>query len=303
MNIGFIGLGNMGKGMAGNLIKAGYTLTVFDVVKNSALPLLEKGASWSPSPKDLARNSEIVFTSLPGPKDVESVALGKDGIVEGIRPGSTYIDLSTNSPQVMRNIYQIFKEKRVDVLDSPVSGGKKGAETGKLALMVGGDEDVFKRCKPVLDAMGDKVSYNGGIGSGSVCKLVHNCVAFGIQCVMIECLTAGVKAGVEPRALWKTLKEGNVGRGGFLTHMLPSTLFKGSFEPASFSLNLGCKDVALATSLGHEFNVPMPISNIVFGDLKMAIEHGWGNMDSAVAMLIQEERAGVQVRIPDAEIG
>jgi 3-hydroxyisobutyrate dehydrogenase len=303
MNIGFIGLGNMGRGMAANILKAGHNLAVFDKVQESALPLLEKGASWKSNPKVLAEDSDIVFTSLPGPKEVESVALGKNGIIEGIRPGSGYIDLSTNSPQVMRNIYQIFKEKGVDVLDSPVSGGKKGAETGKLALMVGGDEEVFKRYKPVLDAIGDKVSYNGNIGSGSVCKLVHNCVVFGMQSVLIECLTAGMKAGVEPRALWKTLKEGNVGRGGFLTHVLPSTLFKGTFEPASFSLNLGFKDVSLATSLGHEFNVPMPISNIVFGDLKMAIEHGWGDKDSTVSMLIQEERAGIQVRIPDAEIG
>ena len=144
MNIGFIGLGNMGSGMAANILKAGYPLTVYDLRRDAAKSLIENGASWSDTPKSIAESSDIVLTSLPGPPEVEEVALGKNGIIGGIHPGIVYIDLSTNSPGLVRRMYQIFKEKGVSMMDAPVSGGPEGARTGRMSLMVGGDEAVFK---------------------------------------------------------------------------------------------------------------------------------------------------------------
>ena len=304
MNIGFIGLGNMGGGMAANLLKANYPLTVLDARREMAKPLFESGAFWADTPKAVAERSDIVFTSLPGPKEVEEVALGNNGIIEGIRRGCVYIDLSTNSPTVMRRIYSVFKKKGVDVMDCPVSGGAVGARTGKLSVMAGGDEAVFERCKPLLDAIGDKVTYDGKIGSGSVCKLVHNCVALGIQAAVAECLAMGLKAGVEPRVLWKTLKDGAVGRGDLFTRVLPATYFRGNFEPPSFALKLSYKDATLALSLAEDFDSPMPVARLAFQDLRAAMERGWGDKDFTIAFSIAEERAGSgEFRIPDAEIG
>jgi 3-hydroxyisobutyrate dehydrogenase len=303
MNIGFIGLGRMGNGMAANILKAGYPLTVHDLRREAAEPFLESGASWADTPKDVAKSSDIIFTSLPGPQDVEAVALGEGGIIEGIRPGSVYIDLSTNSPELVRRIYRVFKEKGADMMDAPVSGGPAGARTGRLTLMMGGDEAVFQKCKPVLDVIGNKVPYTGGIGCGNICKLMHNCIAVGLQVVAAECFTLGVKAGVEPRVLWQTVKEGAVGRGLTFNSLLPSTYFRGSFDEPLFELRLAFKDINLANSLGREYNVPMAIGDVVYQELLTAVNRGWGDKDACKVLLLQEERAGgIEFRIPDAEI-
>lgn len=302
MKIGFIGLGNMGGGMAANIMKAGYRLAVHDVRPEAAEPLLNEGAAWADTPKVLAETNEIIFTSLPGPQEVREVATGKDGIIEGIRPGGVFIDLSTNSPTLVRRIYELFREKAAHMMDAPVSGGPTGARTGKLAVMVGGDEEVFQRCKPVLDTIGDKVSHTGKIGCGCICKLMHNCIVYGMQTVIAECVTLGVKAGVEPKALWQAICSGSVGRGGYLHRTLPETYFRRRFDPPNFALRLAFKDVSLATSLAREFDVPMAMANLTLQEMMSAMNRGWGERDSRVAMLLQEERAGgIEISIPDAE--
>ena len=161
MRVGFIGLGNMGGPMAKHILDAGHSLTVYDVRKEAAGTHLQGGARWAESPMAVAAASEIVFTSLPGPKEVEAVALGEGGILQGAAPGTVYIDLSTNSPTLIRRICEVCKEKNVQVLDAPVSGGPIGAQQATLAVMVGGDRAVYDRVKPVLDAIGNKVSYVG----------------------------------------------------------------------------------------------------------------------------------------------
>ena len=299
MNVGFIGLGIMGSEMARNLIKAGHSLIVHDLRREAARPLIDAGASWAGTPKAVAEASNIVFTSLPGPPEVEVVALGESGIIEGIRPGGVYIDLTSNSPTLVRRIYARFKEKGAHMMDVPVSGGPGAARAGTLTLMVGGDEEIFQRCQPVMRAIGDKIIYAGGIGSGSVCKLMHNCVLYGMQALVAECLTLGVKAGVDPAPLWQVLRDGAVGQGVLFRRSLPETYFRGRFEPPNFALRLAFKDVALATSLGREFDVPMALANLTLQDMMSAMNRGWGNKDSRVTMLLQEERAGgIKVRIP-----
>jgi 3-hydroxyisobutyrate dehydrogenase-like beta-hydroxyacid dehydrogenase len=303
VNIGFIGIGTMGSGMASNILKAGYKLTVCDIRRQVTNSLVEAGASWADTPKAIAEASDIVFTSLPGPEEVSEVALGKDGIIDGIRPNRVYIDVSSNSPTLARHIYDKFKEKGAHVMDVPVSGGPSGAREGKLTLMVGGDEEVFQQCKSVLSAIGDKITYCGKIGSGSICKLMHNCLLYGMQTVMAECLTLGVKAGVEPKALWRILKDGAPGQGVLFHRALPDIIFQGNFDPPHFALRLAFKDVSLATSLGREFDVPMAMANLTLQEMMAAMNRGWGDKDSRIAVLLQEERAGnIEIRVPAAEL-
>ncbi|MFC1928756.1 NAD(P)-dependent oxidoreductase [Chloroflexota bacterium] len=303
MNIGFIGVGTMGGAMAANILKAGYTLCVNDVRREVAKPLLDGGASWGDTPKAVAESSDIVFTSLPGPKEIEAVVLGKDGIIDGIRPGAVYIDVSTNSPQLIRHIYNVFKEKGAHVMDVPVTGGgPKAAQAGRSTLLVGGDKDILEKCRPVLDVLAAKINYNGGIGNGTICKLMNNCIAFCVQSVIAECFTAGVKAGVDPTTLWRSIKEGTL-KGTMINRALPDTYFRGRFDPPVFAQKLAFKDLNLATSLGRDVNVPMAIANIVQQDFVTAQNRGWSDKDVSMVMLIQEERAGgVEGRIPDADI-
>jgi 3-hydroxyisobutyrate dehydrogenase len=299
MNVGFIGLGNMGMGMSSNILKAGFPISVYDVRKEIAEPLLKAGASWSETPKSMAMVSDVILASLPGPKEVEAVTLGENGILEGIRPGAIFVDLSTDSPTLIRRIYEIFKKKGAHVLDAPVSGGPRGANSGTLSLMVGGDEDIFKRCKSVLDSIGDKIKYTGTIGNGSICKLMHNCMGLGFQCIVAECFTLATKAGVDPKVMLQVAIEGALGQGVLLHHIMPETYFKGKFDPASFALKLAFKDLGLAVSLGQDYNVPMSMSNLALQEMLSAMNRGWGDRDSCIPMLLQEERAGVAVRSTD----
>jgi 3-hydroxyisobutyrate dehydrogenase-like beta-hydroxyacid dehydrogenase len=291
----------MGNGMASNLQKAGYELVVHDIRRAAAEKYLAAGAVWADTPKALAEQCEVIFTSLPGPPEVEEVALGPNGLLAGMKDGSAYFDLSTNSPTVVREINRRFAEKHVYMLDAPVSGGPRGAASGKLALWIGGDEQIFNRHKKVLDAIGDQARYIGPIGAGSVAKLVHNCAGYAVQCVMAEVFTMGVKAGVEPLALWEAVRQGAGGRrrtfDGLVDQFLPN-----KYDPPAFALRLAHKDVTLATQLGREMKVPMHMANLALDELTAALNRGWENRDSRVAMLLQQERAGVKIEVPEAEL-
>ncbi len=298
MNIGFIGLGNMGSGMAANLLKAGYHLIVNDLRHETVESLLKIGAEWADTPKDLASRSEIVFTSLPGPAEIKTVALGENGILEGSKPDSVYIDLSTGDPTVVRKIHAAFADKGVHMLDAPVSGATIGARTGRLAVIVGGEREVYERCKPVLGAIGDHVDYAGEIGCGTVCKLSHNCLSYGLQMIAAECYTLGVKAGAEPAALAEFIHYGGVGRAVHFDFIYPETYLQGKFDPPQFTLKGALKDVGLALQMAREYQVPMAVGNLAYQELTAAMNRGWGEEDSRKAMLLQEERAGdVRVRV------
>ncbi len=296
--VGFIGLGNMGGGMSANIQRAGYQLVVYDLREEAAKPLSEGGARLANSPAEVAQLSDVTFTSLPGPREVEEVTLGPDGVLEGIRPGSIYVDLSSSRPSLIRQLEPTFRQKGAHVLDAPVSGGKSGADSGNLAVMVGGEEEIYLRIKPILDAFGDKVFYAGAIGAGSICKLVHNMIGHSVRQAIAEGLTLGVKAGVEPEALWESVRRGSLGRMRVLHEGLVRTMFRGEFEPASFALNLAYKDISLATELAREYNVPMPMSTLAEQIAMQAMNRGWADRDSSVTVLLQEEQAQVQVRAP-----
>ena len=179
--VGFIGLGTMGGGMALNIRKAGFDMVVNDLNRDAAKRHIDAGCVWADSPKDVGAAADVVFTSLPGPPEVEAVAIGTNGLIEGMRPGSTWFDMSTNSPTVMRRLNAVFAEKGIGVMDSPVSGGPAGANSGKLAIWVGGNQETFDSHKEILDAMADAPAYIGAIGAGSIAKLVHNCAGYAVQ--------------------------------------------------------------------------------------------------------------------------
>jgi 3-hydroxyisobutyrate dehydrogenase len=194
----------------------------------------------------------------------------------------------------------MFRAQGVHMLDAPVSGGVIGARTGRLAVMVGGDEAIYQQVKPVLDAIGDNVVYCGSIGSGSVCKLVHNTIAAITSQAITELFTLGVKAGADAKALWETTRRGAFGRGAGGIHALPESWFQGDFTPdwdkGFFSTALMRKDVGLATQLAREFNVPMALASLAEQELIQAMNRGWGQDPTTKVRLLQEERAGVPVR-------
>jgi len=301
MKIGFIGLGTMGSSIAMNAIHGGLALTVHDLDKARAAPHLDAGADWAESPRAVAAVADVIFTSLPGPAEVEAVTLGADGLRAGLSPGKAYFDLSTNSPTVMREIHATFAEHDTQVLDAPVSGGPDGARSGKLAIWIGGDQATYDRCLPVLRAFSDQPTYVGPIGAGSIAKLVHNCSGYIIQTALAETFSLGVKAGLDAEALWQAVRQGALGRRRTFDHMARQYLPR-RFDPADFALALARKDVGLAVALGRELDVPMRLANMTLEEMTEAMNRGWGSRDSRTAMLLQEERAGVEVAVPAERI-
>ena len=301
MKVGFIGLGTMGSSMALNVLKGGHELVVHDINRDAVGLHLEAGAAWADTPQQVMEVSDVVFTSLPGPPEVQAVALGESGLIHGVRPGKVYFDLSTNSPTLLRHIHAEFAKVGAHVLDAPVSGGPRGARSGRLAIWVGGDREIYDQYKPVLDAIGDKPYYVGPIGAGSIAKLVHNCTGYIIQTAMAETFSMGIKAGVDPLVLWQAVRQGALGRrqtfDSLTEHFLP-----GHFDPPDFALRLARKDVSLAVEVGREFDVPMRLANLTYAELTEAMNRGWSQRDSRVAMLLQEERAGVNVQVPQEKI-
>ena len=301
MKVGFIGLGTMGSGMAMNALKGGHELTVHDMNRDAAGPHLEEGATWADSPREVIEASQVVLTSLPGPPEIEAVALGDDGILSGITEGKVYFDLSTNSPTLIRQLHAQFAERGAHVLDAPVSGGPHGAQSGRLAIWVGGDEAIYQQYKPVLDAIGDKPFYVGPIGAGAIAKLVHNCSGYIIQTALAETFTMGIKAGVDPLVLWQAARHGALGRRGTFDGLTRQFL-PGEFDPPDFALRLARKDVKLAVEVGREYDVPMRLAQLTHEEMTEALNRGWGGRDSRSAMLLQEERSGVEISVPREQI-
>ncbi len=274
--VGFIGLGTMGSRMAANLQKAGYRLVVNDLASQLAAPLIDGGAVWAATARAVAEKADVIFTSLPEPADVETVALGADGLLAGVRSGAAYFDLSTNAPASVKKIAAAFADKGAHMFDAPVSGGPAGAASGRLAIWVGGDEAVYRQWKPVLDAIGDQARYIGPSGAAT--------------------FSLGVKAGLDPLALWQAVRQGAGGRrrtfDGLLDQFLP-----GTYDPPAFALKLAHKDVALANALGRELGVPMRLCNLTYAEMTDAMNRGWAARDSRTVMLLQQERAGVKIAV------
>ncbi len=296
MKVGFIGVGKIGRPMAEQIAAAGFDLAVHDLSRDSAAPLLDAGAAWADSPREAAEGADVVCTCVQGPAQMEGAVLGEDGIASGIRRGAVYVDHTTNSPTLVRRVHDELKARGIDMLDAPVSGGMEGAQTRDLTVLVGGDTQVLERVRPVLDAMAKNVVHVGPIGAGCVCKIAHNCASFVRSMALVECLTLGVKAGVAPDVLVDAFSRGALGTNLDLRVRLPATLFSGDFEPR-FTLSTAYKDITLATELAEEVGVPVQLAEACRAQMTEALERGLGELDSSVALTLQEERAGVQVRL------
>jgi 3-hydroxyisobutyrate dehydrogenase len=294
MKIGFIGVGNIGAPIAGQLLKAGHDLSVHDLRHEVADPLLAAGAIWSPSPADIARENEVIATCLPGPPQMELVA---KEIVAHARPGTLYIDHTTNAPSLVRRIHAELAVKNVAMLDAPVSGGMEGAQTRDLLVMAGGEPAAFERARALLEAIAKRVMYTGGIGTGSIAKIMHNSATFTLDLVMAECWTTAVKAGIDPATIVKVFTEAALGNQMNLKVRLPATYLVGDFA-ARFSLALARKDLGLALDLAAETGTPMRLNALAKAEMDEAIARGWAERDASSFLLIQEERAQVEVRLP-----
>ncbi len=296
MRIGFIGVGNIGLPMARQIMDAGYSMVVNDLRREAAGPLLDAGAEWADSAREVAESCGVVCTCLPGPPEMEQAALGSGGLVQGLEPGSVYLDHTTNSPELVKRVHREVVKRGAAMLDAPVSGGKEGAQTRDLTVLVGGDSETLERVRPVLDAMAKTVMHVGPIGSGCVGKLMHNCAIFSLEQAMVECLTLGVRAGVEPAVMVEVFQKAALGRNMGLHVRLPATLFRGDFDPR-FALGVAYKDMSLAAKMAETHDVTMPVTEATQRAMAEAMERGWADRDSSIFLTLQEERAGAQVRV------
>jgi 3-hydroxyisobutyrate dehydrogenase len=293
MRIGFIGLGVMGGPIAARLARAGHALRVYDL-----RPVEVPCATWADSAALAVQDAEAVFTSLPGPAEVEALAAQ---IGPALARGAAWFDLTTNSPACVRRVHAALAARGAQFLDAPVSGGREGAHSGKLALWVGGDEATYRRHEALLRVIGDQPIYVGPIGAGSIAKLAHNCASFTVQTALAEIFTLGVKAGVEPLALFKAIRQGATGRKRTFDRLAEQFL-PGKYDPPGFALRLAHKDLALALELARQIGVPMQVAQVAMKEFEEALARGWGERDSRTPMLLQEERAGVSPRVPLEEL-
>ena len=275
VRIGFIGLGNMGNPMACNLLKAGYDLAIHDVCREAGHNLENAGAQWEGNPKAVAVRSDVVCTSLPGPSEVETVVLGDDGVFAGLRGGEGYIDLSTNSPAMVRRLAEIGDEQGLRVLDAPVSGGVFGARDGTLTIFVGGKSRDFEHFQPLLQCMGKNVVYMGPAGAGSVTKLVNNTMLFINLMAACESLAMGAEAGLRPQALFEVITTGMGQSKALDTHV--QLALKG--EAISSSIDSAAEDIHLGLELAKEMGTPSELTSLVDAAFTQLCDAGLGKAD------------------------
>ena len=298
--IGFVGLGRMGQGMASNLFRrCEEEVIVFDTSPEAVAALASIGAIAASSIEELTRSSTVVFTSLPGPPQVEEVVFGPGGILDNLQPGFVLFDMSTNSLSLQRRIYDAFALRGAAMLDAPVSGGPAGATSGDLAIWVGGAKELYERHLPLLRSIGDKPRYVGGLGAGTVTKLSHNMLGYMIMLSMAEVFSMAVNAGVDPLDLWESIRMGVVGKQSPLD-MLTKQFLPGSYETPAMALKLGHKDMTLGAMLGHELGVAMRMADLTQAEMTEALARGLGDQDSRAYLKLQLERADVEIAVdPD----
>lgn len=299
--VGFIGLGTIGAVIAKHIQQAGYPLMVRDLLPEAIQPLIRGGAQAGAYPAEIARHCRTVFTSLPGPREVEEVALGPDGLFAGVHEATVYVDLSSSSPDLIRRIAAEFRSRGAQVMDAPLIVGKTGIANRDVQVLASGTPEAYLEVKSLLETFGEPVVYTGELGTGTLIKLAHNLVRRGIGLAIGEGIVLGAKAGVEPQLLWDCMRWGLEVQLHQLAKSYSDTVFKGNYEaPASFGIGLARKDVGLATELGRQQNVPMPIAALVEQTMVQAIGRGWSEQGTASLFRLQEEAAGVKVRTKSA---
>ena len=290
----------MGAPMVANLLARSFDVVVHDLHRRLAEPLEAQGAVWVESPAAVAEAASLICLSLPGPDDVASVFRTEHGLLGGLQPGALVIDFTTNSPLLIRQLHQELAGRGGSIIDAPVSGGVTGARSRKLTVQVGGTRADVERARPVLDAVAETVLHVGDVGAGDTCKILHNCAVFCSNLATVECLTAGIKAGIDPRTIVEVFQKSGLGRNHDLNVALPARLFQGDFEPR-FAMRTALKDMGLATELARAFEVPMAMAEQCRLEMAEAVARGWGDCDDTIFLTLQEDRAGVRVRLNGSE--
>ncbi len=294
-NIGFIGLGIMGKPMSRNLIKAGHRLVVYDIVPESVDAIVAAGAARGASAADVAAKSDIVITMLPDGPEVDQAALGPGGVLEGAKPGALLIDMSSISPLVAQKVGRACSAKGVDFLDAPVSGGEPGAVAGTLAIMVGGKPEVFEKAVPVLKAMGATVTLTGPVGAGNVTKLANQIMVACNIAAMGEALVLATKAGLDPEVVFNAVKGGLAG-SNVLNAKAPMVISR-NFKPG-FRIRLHQKDLRNALLAAESMKVGLPITSLVQQMLMALMNDGKGDFDHSGIVTFIEKMAQTEVKKP-----
>jgi 3-hydroxyisobutyrate dehydrogenase-like beta-hydroxyacid dehydrogenase len=295
MNVGFIGLGTMGAPMARNILTKGHTLTVFDVVPPAVTGLVLAGARAATSPPEVARASDVVITMLPDAPDVERVALGPDGVVEGLRKGAIYVDMSTIDPGTTRKVAAAVRAKGAAMIDSPVGKTADAAVAGTLTLMVGGDAADIERVRPVLDCMGTDFFHCGELGAGQTIKLINNLLATCIAEASVEALVAGTKAGITLDTMLAVFRT-TMAWSSQLAVAMPKRPLAGDFSPG-FMMKLAHKDCRLALQMAEGLGVASPVGRAALASLDQGLARGLANDDVGALLKMREQAAGVEVRL------
>ena len=285
LKVGYIGLGLMGKSMARNIHKAGFPVVVYNRSRGSVDELAGEGATPASSAKEVAEQVDVVFTNLPDSPDVEQVVLGKDGIIEGAHEGLIYVDNSTIKPATARMVAEKLAEKGVLALDAPVSGGDIGAKNGTLTIMVGGDEAALEKIRPVLEAMGKKITLIGGPGTGQIAKAANQIMVAAQMVAMGELMVFARKAGADPRKVIEAIKGGAA--QCWTLDVKPPRLFDGNRQPG-FKAQMQAKDLNIIMESARQYGVPLPSAAVHAQLFNAMVEQGWGDLDNSAVIAIFE---------------
>jgi len=291
--IGFIGLGIMGLPMAKNLLKAGYPLVVHDINRTPMQEMVAAGTEEASSPKEIAQRSQVIITMLPDSPDVELVALGADGLIEGVSEGDIYVDMSTIAPSVAVKVAEAMAQKGVKCLDAPVSGGDVGAVNATLSIMVGGDEETFNEVLSIFDVLGKTITLCGPNGAGQTVKACNQ-IQVALNIVgMAEALVLGTKAGVDPAIILQVLS------GGYAQSRVMDVrgqrVVRGDFQPG-FKSRFHFKDLNIIMKSGNDYGVPLPVTSLVHELFAAMLAAGRGDLDHTGVITVLEDLAGVQAR-------
>jgi len=297
--LGFIGLGNMGKPMAINLVKAGYPLTVHDIRPEPVQELVKAGAKAASSPREVSEHSEIVITMVTSSPHVEQIMFGPDGVLAGLKKGNIIIDMSTIDPIVTRKVATAAAEKRIDMMDAPVSGAPPKAADGTLSIMVGGKKEIFNQCKPILEVMGEKIFHVGDVGMGEVVKLANNLIGAVCGIAVCEGFLFGTKLGADPKMLFEVISA-SAGNCWFLQtrvpypNVIPGSPANEDFAPG-FTTDLMAKDLGLILSAAEATHIPLLAASLTRQLVEAARVMGLGNKDWSVVTKVIQRLAGEEV--------
>ncbi|MDF1519295.1 MAG: NAD(P)-binding domain-containing protein [Brevefilum sp.] len=293
LKVGYIGLGIMGKSMARNIMKAGHEVVVHNRSRGSVNELVSEGAIEGHSPADVASQVDVVITNLPDSPDVELVALGKDGIIEGAHEGLIYVDNSTIKPATARKVGEKLAEKGVLMLDAPVSGGDVGAQQGTLTIMVGGAEEALEKVRPVLEAMGKTITHVGGAGDGQIAKAANQIMVAAQMVAMGELLVLALKAGADPEKVVQAIRGGAA--GCWTLDNKPQRLFSGNRGPG-FKAYMQAKDLGIIMDTAREYGIPLPSAAVHTQLYNAMLEMGMADLDNSAVLGVIEKLAGTELK-------